>query len=101
MDSEGAHDSNFVSRLGVDPNKLIIKQVQTISETGKFIANVCAELENQDTQFGTHQKVMFILDSLGNLTSDKEKEDMMAGNNKVDLTKAKDVKAMFRVIAKR
>lgn len=99
MDSEGAHDSNFVSRLGVDPNKLIIKQVQTISETGKFIANVCAELEKQDTQYGTHQKVMFILDSLGNLTSDKEKEDMMAGNNKVDLTKAKDVKAMFRVIA--
>lgn len=99
MDSEGAHDSNFVSRLGVDPKKLIIKQVQTISETGKFIANVCAELEKQDNQYGTHQKVMFILDSLGNLTSDKEKEDMMAGNNKVDLTKAKDVKAMFRVIA--
>lgn len=99
MDSEGAHDSSFVSRLGVDPTKLIIKQVQTISETGKFIANVCAELEKQDEKFGQHQKVMFILDSLGNLTSDKEKEDMMTGNNKVDLTKAKDVKAMFRVIA--
>lgn len=99
MDSEGSIDSKFVSRLGVDASKLIIKQVQTISETAQFISNVCASLEKQEEEFGTHQKVMFVLDSLGNLTSDKEKEDTMAGNNKVDLTKAKDVKAMFRVIA--
>ena len=38
MDSEGAIDSTFVKRLGVDPSKLIIKQVQTIFETSQFIA---------------------------------------------------------------
>ena len=36
------------------------------------------KLEKQNNQYGTHQKVMFILDSLGNLTSDKEKEDMIS-----------------------
>ena len=99
MDSEGSIDAKFVSRLGVDASKLIIKQVQTISETSQFIANICAQLQQQENDYGTHQKVMFVLDSLGNLASDKEKEDIMSGNNKVDLTKAKDVKAMFRVIA--
>ena len=42
MDSEGAWDAAFVSRLGVDPTKLIIKQVSTIAETSQFIANILA-----------------------------------------------------------
>lgn len=40
-----------------------------------------------------------VLDSLGNLTSDKERDDIMAGNNKRDMTKAQEIKAMFRVNA--
>lgn len=99
MDSEGAIDSNFVSRLGVDPTNLIIKQVSTIAETSQFIANICAKLQEQEDKNGTHQKVIMVLDSLGNLTSDKERDDIMAGNNKRDMTKAQEIKAMFRVNA--
>lgn len=99
MDSEGAIDSNFVSRLGVDPTKLIIKQVSTIAETSQFIANVCAQLQEQEDKYGEHQKVIMVLDSLGNLTSDKERDDIMAGNNKRDMTKAQEIKALFRVNA--
>lgn len=99
MDSEGAIDSRFVSRLGVDPTKLIIKQISTIAETSQFIANTCKALQDQEEQYGQHQKVMLVLDSLGNLTSDKEREDIMAGNNKRDMTKAQEVKALFRVNA--
>lgn len=98
-DSEGAIDAKFVSRLGVDPTKLIIKQVSTISETSQFIANTCQALQKQEDEYGKHQKVMFVLDSLGNLTSDKEKDDIMSGNNKRDMTKAQEVKALFRVNA--
>ena len=35
-----------------------------------------------------------VLDSLGNLTSDKEREDTMSGANKRDMTKAQEIKAM-------
>ncbi len=97
MDSEGSYDSAFVSRLGVDPNKLIIKQVSTISETSQFIANICLKLQEQEDKFGEHQKVIMVLDSLGNLSSDKERDDTISGNNKRDMTKAQDIKAMFRV----
>ena len=80
MDSEGAIDSTFVKRLGVDPSKLIIKQVQTIFETSQFIANICKQLQAQQDKTGRHDKVMFVLDSLGNLTSEKERDDTMTGN---------------------
>ena len=99
MDSEGAIDSAFVSRLGVDPSKLIIKQVSTIAETSQFIANICASLQEQEEKYGEHQKVIMVLDSLGNLTSDKERDDIMSGNNKRDMTKAQEIKALFRVNA--
>ena len=99
MDSEGAIDSAFVSRLGVDPSKLIIKQVSTIAETSQFIANICASLQEQEDKYGEHQKVIMVLDSLGNLTSDKERDDIMSGNNKRDMTKAQEIKALFRVNA--
>lgn len=99
MDSESAIDANFVSRLGVDPNNLIIKQVSTIAETSQFLANTLDALAKQEEEYGTHQKVIFVLDSLGNLTSDKERDDIMAGNNKRDMTKAQEIKALFRVNA--
>ena len=99
MDSEGAIDSTFVKRLGVDPSKLIIKQVQTIFETSQFIANICKQLQAQQDKTGRHDKVMFVLDSLGNPTSEKERDVTMTGNQKADFTKAKDTKALFRVNA--
>lgn len=99
MDSEAAIDSAFVSRLGVDPNNLIIKQVSTIAETSRFIANTLDALAKQEEEYGEHQKVIFVLDSLGNLTSDKELSDTKEGNNKRDMTKAQEIKAMFRVNA--
>lgn len=99
MDSEGAIDAAFVSRLGVDPSRLIIKPVQTIFETSQFVANICKALEEQQAKTGSHDKIIFVLDSLGNLTSEKERDDTMSGNQKADFTKAKDVKAMFRVNA--
>lgn len=99
IDSEGAIDAKFVSRLGVDPKKLIIKQVQTISETSNFISNVLKALETEHEKTGNKRKVIFVIDSLGNLTSDKEKEDILAGAQKRDMTKQQEIKAMFRVIA--
>lgn len=99
LDSEGAIDSDFVRRLGVDPNKLIIKKVNTIMETSQFVANLCNKLQEQQDKYGQHDKVIIVLDSLGNLTSEKEREDTLSGSQKADFTKAKDTKAMFRVCA--
>ena len=94
LDSENAIDIDFVKRLGCDPSNFIIKQVTTISETSTFIANVCKEIEGVEES--KRPKVLFVIDSLGNLTSDKELNDTLEANGKADMTKAKDVKALFR-----
>lgn len=99
LDSEGAIDSKFVSRLGVDPKKLIIKQVNTVLETSQFILNLCEQLKKQEDEYGRCQRIIIVLDSLGNLTSEAEKSNLMAGENKADLKKAQAVKALFRTCA--
>lgn len=93
MDSEGAWDRDFAARIGVDTSKLIIIPVNLISEVNTFIANLCQKMEESKSK----EKVFIILDSIGNLTSDKEKEDTLAGSDKRDMTKQQQLKALFRV----
>lgn len=97
LDSEGAIDSTFVERLGVDPNNCIIKQVNSIFETNTFISNLTKSLQEQQDKYRDHKKVILVLDSLGNLTSSKERDDTMAGDQKRDMTKAQEIRALFRV----
>lgn len=96
MDSEGAIDKAFVSRLGVDASKLIIKQVNTVLEVSQTILSLCQELEKQEEEYGEHNKFALVLDSLGNLSSQSEIENTASGENKRDLKRAQDVKQMFR-----
>lgn len=94
LDSENAIDIDFVKRLGCDPTNFVIRQVTTISEVSTFIANVCKEVLAIDEE--KRPKILFVIDSLGNLTSDKELNDTLEASGKADMTKARDVKALFR-----
>ena len=96
LDSEGAIDKAFVSRLGVDTSKLLIRQVSTVLEVSQIILNLCRELEAQEEEYGEHNKFAIVLDSLGNLSTQSEVENTAAGENKRDLKRAQDVKQLFR-----
>ena len=96
LDSEGAIDKAFVSRLGVDTSKLLIRQVSTVLEVSQIILNLCHELEAQEEEYGEHNKFAIVLDSLGNLSTQSEVENTAAGENKRDLKRAQDVKQLFR-----
>lgn len=97
LDSENSIDRDFVSRLGCDPDNFIIKQVNTIKETTTFIANMCKEIQEQVDNGGERPKIILVLDSIGQLTSEKERDDALEGKSVADFTKAKDIRAMFRV----
>ena len=97
LDSESAIDLDQVSKLGADPNNFIIKQVTTVSEVSTFIARTCKLILDMPEE--ERPKVIFVLDSLGNLTSDKELNDTIDGNDKRDMTRAQAVKALFRTNA--
>ena len=97
LDSESAIDLDQVSKLGADPNNFIIKQVTTVSEVSTFIARTCKSILEMPEE--ERPKVIFVLDSLGNLTSEKELNDTIDGNDKRDMTRAQAVKALFRTNA--
>ena len=94
MDSEGAIDIEFVKRLGCDPSRFILKQVTTITEVSTFMANVLKNLLDIDED--KRDKVVFVLDSLGNLTSSKEMTTTIDGSDTRDMTKQQNIKALFR-----
>lgn len=97
MDSEGAIDRDFVERLGCDASKFIIKQVTTISEVSTFMANLLQKVNSYPED--KRPKLIFVLDSLGNLTSTKELTDTLEANAKRDMTKQQEIKALFRTNA--
>lgn len=97
LDSESAIDIEFVKRLGCDPSNFIIKQVATISEVSTFLTRLCKKM--LDMKEEDRKKIILVLDSLGNLTSDKEYTDTLEGTGKRDMTKQQEVKALFRTSA--
>ena len=97
MDSEGAIDREFVERLGCDATKFVIKQVTTIGEVSTFMANLLQKVNQYPED--SRPKLIFVLDSLGNLTSAKELTDTLEANAKRDMTKQQEVKALFRTNA--
>lgn len=97
LDSEGAQDVQTVSRLGIDTKRFMIKQVNTITEVSSFILNLTSKLDTIPEE--QRDKIIIVLDSLGNLTSTKEAEDIKELTGKRDMTKQQEVKALFRVCA--
>lgn len=98
IDSEAAITSEFIERLGCDPKNFIIKTVNTVNETTQFITNVCKAVNDAKAEGQDPGKIMIVLDSIGNIASDKEKDDALEGKNVADFTRTKELKKMFRII---
>lgn len=97
-DSEGAIDIDFVKRLGVDPKRVRIENISTIEEFATNTAKLNEIITNARRDGVTPPKIMVVLDSLGNLSSLKEKTDTTSGENKRDMTKQQAIRRTFRVI---
>ncbi len=97
-DSEGGIDIDFVKRLGVDTSKVRIENISTVEEFATLTAKLNETLFKITEAGNTPPKVMVVLDSLGNLSSLKEKEDTTSGSNKRDMTKQQAIRRTFRVI---
>lgn len=97
-DSEGAIDIDFVKRLSVDPKKIRIENISTIEEFATKTAKLNEIITTARNSGKTPPKIMVILDSLGNLSSIKEKTDTTSGENKRDMTKQQSIRRTFRVV---
>lgn len=97
-DSEGAVDIDTIESFGVDPEKF---DYQPVSSLGKFrtsVTNLVKSLIDAKMAGKEVPKIMIALDSIGNLATQKEINDAIAGSEKADMTRAKSIRSIFRII---
>lgn len=97
FDSEGSIDKEFVSRLGVDTSKVMLQPVNSIEQFNHIAAKLTQSFEEMEKNGDELPKVLVVLDSLGNLSSEKEITDSKEGSDKRDMTKQQAIRKLFRV----
>lgn len=96
FDTESAITKNLLSSRGIDLNRVIILNVVTIEE---FRTKALKAVELYLKKPIDDQKpCMFVLDSLGMLSTNKEINDTLAEKDTRDMTKAQLIKGAFRML---
>ena len=96
FESESAISKQMIEERGIDSKRMIIVPVTTVQE---FRTQAVKIVDKYLTQKESDRKpLMFVLDSLGNLSTSKEMEDTAAGKDTRDMTRAQVLKGAFRVL---
>lgn len=95
FETEGALTTDILESRKIDMKRFAVMPVTTVQEfKNQAIRIVQEKIEEKDDA-----PVMFVLDSLGNLSTTKEMEDSVAGSDTKDMTRAQILKAAFRVLS--
>jgi len=96
FESESAISKQMIEDRGIDSNRMLLVPVTTVQE---FRLQAIKILDKYIEQSAEERKpLMFVLDSLGMLSTTKEVEDSEAGKETRDMTRAQVVKSIFRVL---
>lgn len=89
-DTEFGASESYFKTFGIDTSRVVHSPVLNVEEL-KF------DLMNQLNSIVRGDKVMIIIDSLGNIASKKEADDALEAKSKTDMTRAKAIKSLFRL----
>lgn len=98
-DSENAIDKAQLIQFGVNPSKFRYEPVGTVQDFKTNITQTLDLLIEKKEAGMKIPKVFFVLDSVGNLATQKEIDDAKAASDKADMTRAKQIRAIFRIVA--
>ena len=90
-DSEFGAPQQYFDTFEIDTNRVIHSPITDIEQLKHDSMQQLNNLERGD-------HVMIIVDSVGNLASKKEVEDALDGKSVADMTRAKQMKSLFRMI---
>ena len=96
FESESAISKQMIVDRGIDANRMMIVPVTTVQEFRTQAIKILDKYLEQKPE--KRQPMMFVLDSLGMLSTSKEIEDSEAGKETRDMTRAQVVKSIFRVL---
>ncbi len=90
-DSEFGSPPAYLKNYDIDLNRVLHTPISTVEGLRTDIA---VQLDNIERG----EKVIIFIDSIGNLASKKETVDALEGSEKADMTRAKNIKSLFRII---
>lgn len=97
-DSEAAISQKEVLKFGIDPEKFRYQPINTPKQFSHFVANLVDTFKQAKKENRKIPKVLLVLDSLGNLATDKSRADALSGSLKKDMTKAQEIKSLFSIV---
>jgi len=96
FDTEAAITKSLLESRGIDTSRLVVVNVVTVEEfRGKALKAVDIYLKKPE---GERKPCMFVLDSLGMLSTEKEITDALNDKQVRDMTKSQLVKGAFRML---
>ena len=96
FESENAVSKDMLEQRGLDTNRIVIMPVATVQEFRLQAIRVLDKYLEQEKD--KRKPIMFVLDSLGMLSTTKEMEDTAEGKGTRDMTRSQIVKSAFRVL---
>ena len=90
-DSEFGTPQSYFESFGVDLDRVVHTPVTDVEQLKFDITKQLDALEKGD-------KVVIVIDSIGNLASKKEVEDAMNEKSVADMSRAKQLKSLFRIV---
>ncbi len=97
-DSENAVDRDLVEKFGIDSARFRYEPCNTVQEFRSSVTAITDVLIEQKKKGAELPKIMIVLDSAGNLATQKEIDDAKSGSSKADMTRAKLLKSTFRIL---
>jgi hypothetical protein len=91
-DTEFGSPQAYFESFGIDTDRVLHTPITNI-ETLKF------DMAHQLDNLTRGEKVIIIIDSIGNIASKKEVEDALGENTAADMTRAKQLKSLFRIVS--
>jgi RecA/RadA recombinase len=89
-DSEFGSPQSYFESFGIDPSRVLHTPVANVEELKFDLINQLEEITRED-------KVIIVIDSIGNLASKKELDDAINEKSVADMSRAKALKGLFRM----
>jgi RecA/RadA recombinase len=100
IDTEFSAELEDFEAFGIDVSDDRFKLVRTnkVEDLKIFLTQYLDHIKQLKNKNQEYPKTIIFLDSIGQLASTKEIEDALKGENKVDMSRAKAIKSLFRII---
>ena len=90
-DSEFGTPKSYFESFNIDMNRVLHTPITDVEQLKFDVMKQLEAIERND-------RVIIVIDSIGNLASKKEVDDALDGKSVADMTRAKQIKSLFRMV---